>query len=113
MATDFGARRKTQADGIVLTHVLAGGSAEQAGLAARDRMIAINGYAWADFDTHWARARVGDEVVLHLFRHGVLKQAVMTVQAAAADTAYLRVEAPSRLAEWLQPPTTAPAASEL
>ena len=107
VATDFGARRKTQPDGIVLTHVLAGGSAERAGLAARDRIVAINGHAWADFDAHWARAQVGDEVVLHLFRHGVLKQVLMTVQAAAADTAYLRIEAPQRLAEWLQPPTTA------
>ena len=100
--SDFGARFKQNGDSITLTHVFNHGSAEQAGLAAQDRIIALNGFQCSDFNQLWQKLPIGDTVSLHYFRHGFLLQTELTVQAAAADTAYLKIEDQDLLSVWLQ-----------
>ena len=102
-ATDLGARYKQNGSGITLTHVLNGSSAEQAGLCPQDHIIALNGFACTDFDKQWAAFKAGEDIALHYFRHGVLRQTVLTVQNAAADTALLRIADTALLEQWLTP----------
>ena len=99
---DFGARFKQNGDSITLTHVFNHGSAECAGLSAQDRIVALNGFQCSEFDKLWQRFAVGDCVTVHYFRHGYLLQTELSVQAAAADTAYLKVEDKALLNHWLQ-----------
>ena len=102
-ATDLGARHKQNSSGITLTHVLNGGSAEQAGLCPQDHIIALNGFACTDFDKQWPAFKAGENITLHYFRHGVLRQTGLTVQNAAADTALLRIADTALLQKWLTP----------
>ena len=99
---DFGARFKQNGDSITLTHVFNHGSAECAGLSAQDRIVALNGFQCSEFDKLWQRFAVGDCVSVHYFRHGYLLQTELSVQAAAADTAYLKVEDKALLNDWLK-----------
>ncbi len=99
---DFGARFKQNGDSITLTHVFNHGSAECAGLSAQDRIVALNGFQCSEFDKLWQRFAVGDCVTVHYFRHGYLLQTELSVQAAAADTAYLKVEDKALLNDWLK-----------
>ncbi|MDO5640593.1 MAG: M61 family peptidase [Neisseria sp.] len=99
--TDFGARFKQNADSITLTHVFNGGSAENAALCPQDRIIAINGFACNAFDKQWASHSCGDKVRMHYFRHGVLHETELTVQAAEADTALLHIGNRDLMTEWL------------
>ncbi|MDO5059410.1 MAG: M61 family peptidase [Neisseria sp.] len=98
---DFGARYKQQADGIVLTHVFSDGSAEAAGLSPHDKIIACNGFACTDFAADWTGFAVGETVHLHYFRQGFLYETDLTVQAAEAFTALLRVENQKAVSQWL------------
>lgn len=98
---DFGARFKQNTDHIVLTHVLNGGSAESAALCPQDKIIALDGYACTDFAAQWARYPVGAKINIHFFRSGILRQTVLTVQAAAADTAILHITDRNLLENWL------------
>lgn len=109
-ASDFGARFKQNTADITLSHVFSHGSAEQAGLAAGDRLIALNGYAVCDFAALWAQQPVGSRASVHYFRHGVLRQTEIEVQAAQADTAWLSVADTEALAGWLHIPTAVQAA---
>ena len=99
-APDIGCRAKQQADRATISHVFTGGSAEQAALKAGDSIIAINGYACTDFIAQTETA-IGDTHRIHYFRHGVLHETTLTVQAAAASTAYLKIEDAQRLQAWL------------
>ena len=99
-APDIGCRAKQQADRATISHVFTGGSAEQAALKAGDSIIAINGYACTDFAAQ-TETRIGDTHTVHYFRHGVLHETTLTVQAAAASTAYLKIEDAQRLQAWL------------
>ena len=99
---DLGARFKQNGDSITLTHVFNHGSAECAGLSAQDRVVALNGFQCSEFDKLWQRFAVGDCVSVHYFRHGYLLQTELNIQAAAADTAYLKVEDKALLNHWLQ-----------
>ncbi|MDO4641352.1 MAG: M61 family peptidase [Neisseria sp.] len=98
---DFGARFKQNAEGIVLTHVFNGGSAENAGLCAQDKVIALNGFCCTDFARQWSQLVVGESVKLHYFRHGVLHEAETLIQAAEADTAFLKIDDRRLLNAWL------------
>ncbi|MBH5329801.1 M61 family metallopeptidase [Eikenella sp. S3360] len=102
-ANDFGARFQQNSSDITLSHVLTGGSAEQAGLAPGDRIVALNRYSTTDFAQQWQQQTPGSQVELHYFRHGVLHRTQATVQAARADTAWLTIENPAALDAWLQP----------
>ncbi|MFD1243995.1 M61 family metallopeptidase [Paralysiella testudinis] len=104
-STDFGARFSPHPYGIKLTHVLNGGSAEAAGLCAGDEIIALNQLACRDFAAAWARLAVGERISVHYFRHGLLQQTMLTVQAADTDTALLRIRDADTLQHWLNPTT--------
>ena len=99
-AADIGCRAKQQADRATISHVFTGGSAEQAALKAGDSIIAINGYACTDFIAQ-TETQIGDTHTVHYFRHGVLHQTTLTVQAAAANTAYLKIVDNARLQAWM------------
>ena len=101
-ANDFGARFQQNGSDITLSHVLNGSSAEQAGLAPGDRIIAINGYAANDFAGQWQQQKTGSQAELYYFRHGALHHTTATVQPAAANTAWLTIENPAALQAWLQ-----------
>lgn len=103
-ANDFGARFEQNNTDITLTQVFTGGSAEQAGLAAGDRIIALNGYASNDFTKQWQQQLAGSQARLHYFRHGVLHEATATVQATSAHAAWLTIKDPAALNVWLQAP---------
>ncbi len=103
-ANDFGARFQQSSSDITLSHVLTGGSAEQAGLAPGDRIVALNRYSTADFAQQWQQQTPGSQVELHYFRHGVLHRTQATVQTARPDTAWLTIENPAALDDWLQAP---------
>jgi len=45
--------------------------------------------------------QIGDRHTVHYFRHGVLHQTTLTVQAAAATTAYLKIVDNARLQAWM------------
>lgn len=100
-AGDFGARFKQEAEGIVLTHVHSGGSAECAGLCPQDKIIAVNGFACTSFEKQWPQFAVGETLHIHYFRHGVLQETGLTVQPAEADTAFLQIADHSLLRQWL------------
>lgn len=99
-APDTGCRHRQHADRAELTVVLNGSAAEQAGLMPKDNIIAVDGFACTDFAAQTATA-VGDSHTLHFFRHGVLHQARLTVRAAEADTAFLKITDPQALSHWL------------
>ena len=94
-ANDFGARFQQNGSDITLSHVLNGGSAEQAGLAPDDRIVAINGYAANNFATQWQQQKTGSQTELHYFRHGVLHH-------TSTNTAWITIENPAALQAWLQ-----------
>ena len=103
-ATDFGARFKQNSDHITISHVFNHGSAEQAGLSAQDRVIAINGFCCSDFNQQWSRLTAGEQVNIHYFRHGVLHETILMVQYARADNACLHITNPALLQNWLHTP---------
>ncbi len=100
-ASDFGARYKQNDDSITLTHVFNGGSAEAAGLSPQDRIIALDGFACTDFAARFQAFEPGDSVSVHYFRHGYLHSTTLTVQAAEADTALLRIADRALFEQWL------------
>lgn len=102
-ATDFGAKFRQDADGITLTHVFTHGSAEQAGLSPQDKIIAINRFSCTHFAVQWQSYRIGETLHIHYFRHGVLHETSLTVQAAPAHTAILSIQHPEQLqqSKWL------------
>jgi len=99
-APDSGCRFKQQDGRALISHVANGGAAERAGLKAGDTIIAVNRFACTDFAAQ-TETRAGDRHTLHYFRHGVLHETELTIQPAAADTAYLRIADAGRLARWL------------
>ncbi|MBF0803205.1 M61 family metallopeptidase [Neisseria sp. WF04] len=100
-AGDLGARFKQNAHGITLTHVFNGGSAEQAALCPKDTIIAVNGFACTAFEQQWPQFEIGETLHIHYFRHGVLHETDLTVQAAEADTAVLEITDRYLLKQWL------------
>lgn len=100
-ATDFGARFNQGNDHITLTHVFNGGTAEHAALCPQDKIIAVNGYGCKDFAAQWAQLSIGERATLHFFRAGLLRETVITVQAAEPNTALLKIENRELLEKWL------------
>lgn len=101
-ATDFGARFKQVSDGITLTHVFNGGSAEQAALCPQDKIIALNGFACTAFEKQWSQFQAGEQIQIHYFRQGVLRETLLTVQNIEADTAFLHIADPVLFDQWLK-----------
>ncbi|MDJ0738239.1 MAG: PDZ domain-containing protein [Gammaproteobacteria bacterium] len=86
-APALGARFTAQPDGLRITHVLAGGAAQSAGLCAGDQLIAIAGERVDGGNVAAVLGRVaGDAVDVHYFRRGRLVAAALPLRPAADDT---------------------------
>lgn len=97
---ELGCRFKTGAQGAVISHVFNGSACEKAGLKAGDIIIAVNRFSCTNLIAQ-AQTQVGDRHTLHYLRQGYLHQTQLTVQAAQAATAYLKIIDESALHRWL------------
>lgn len=97
---DLGCRFTQHADYAVISHVFTGGSAQEAGLKPNDKIMAIDGLACTDLFKQ-GQTRIGDKHQLHYFRHGVLNTTELIVQAAKAETAYLKIVDYQKLIRWI------------
>ncbi|HED16117.1 MAG TPA: M61 family peptidase [Gammaproteobacteria bacterium] len=107
----MGLRYKAHASGVEITHVLSGGAALDAGMAAGDIIIAVNGIR-ADALTFEKRLQnfKPDEVLqAHVFRRDELRECSVTLRSAERDTCYLEWdescddETGQRRTTWLTP----------
>ena len=87
---------KTSADGneLKLATVYDGSPAQQAGLAAGDVLLAINGLRVTPsaFDKQLGRRHAGDEIAIHAFRRDELMEFSVRLDPPARETANLRIE---------------------
>jgi predicted metalloprotease with PDZ domain len=99
-AIAIGARIAEDAIGVRLTHVLNGGSAQAAALAAGDVIISVDEIKVnaRNFEQRLHAHRSGDSVLLHFFRRDELNRTQLTIAAAPADTCALSVVASDRAA---------------
>lgn len=103
----LGARTAAEAGGVKLTHVLADGPAQAAGLAAGDVLVAIDGLRVSgdSLDARLARYRPGDVATVTGFRRDELFTREVKLAAPPADTAWLRpapgAAAAARCRAWL------------
>ena len=79
----------------VLQHVLSGGPAECAGLAARDELVALDGLraSTGTMDALLARHGPGELVRVHAFRRDELLDVLVELAAAPLDSCYLTLRA--------------------
>lgn len=77
-----------------LLHVVNGGPAEQAGLAAGDVLVAIDGLraTAASIETLREQRRAGETLSIHAFRHDELFTAALTLADAPLDTCWLALD---------------------
>jgi predicted metalloprotease with PDZ domain len=90
----LGARTAGEGGDVKLTHVLDGGAAQRAGLAAGDVIAALDGIRVTPktFDAQLARLRPGDRVRAHVFRRDELHELEIAFAAPPADTCVLRFD---------------------
>jgi predicted metalloprotease with PDZ domain len=79
----------------VLQHVFSGGPAEQAGLAAGDSIVAMDGLRMsvAAIEKLLRRRRPGESIAVHAFRRDELINTELTLMAAPDDTCWLALNA--------------------
>jgi predicted metalloprotease with PDZ domain len=98
----LGARTAGDGNDVRLTHVLHGGAALAAGLAAGDVIVAMDGIRVTPktLEGRLAQLKPGDRARLHVFRRDELHEIGVTFAAAPADTCVLRFDkrAPARAA---------------
>jgi predicted metalloprotease with PDZ domain len=89
----LGMRTGTEGGNVRITHVLDGGAAQKAGLAAGDIVIALDGLRVTPdhFDNQLSRYRPGETVTLHTFRRDELYVVDVTLAAAKPDAWSLSV----------------------
>jgi predicted metalloprotease with PDZ domain len=89
----LGVRTASDAGAVKLTHVLDGGAAQAAGLAANDVLIALDGLRVtpASLDKMIETRSPGDTLLVHAFRRDELMTFNLTLKPAAADTVALRL----------------------
>ena len=90
----LGARTRAEGRELVVTHVLDGGAAQAAGLAAGDVIVAVDGVRPGPgaLDAMLDRRRPGDEVVLHLFRRDQLLALRVRLCRSPRDTCVLSLK---------------------
>jgi predicted metalloprotease with PDZ domain len=90
----LGARTAAEEADVKLTHVLEGGAAQRATLAAGDVIAAIDGIRVTPktLETRLARLRPGDRVRAHVFRRDELHEVEIELAAPPADTCVLRLD---------------------
>jgi len=104
----LGIRARAQGDDTAVTHVLEGGAAQEAGIAAGDLLVAVDGLrpGQTGLDAALARRRAGERVGIHAFRRDELMSFEVQLQRADADTCVLTESAGARrklLERWLRP----------
>ncbi len=89
----LGARLVDCDKGIKLTQVFNGESAEQAGLAAGDVIIAVDRLQMnkQQLQQKLQHCKTGDTLVVHAFRRDELRDVTLTLQAAPLTTCYLQI----------------------
>ena len=106
--TMLGIRARAQGDDSAVTHVLEGGAAQEAGIAAGDLIVAVDGLrpGQAGLDAALAKRRAGERVGIHAFRRDELLSFEARLRRADADTCALTESAGARarlLGRWLRP----------
>jgi predicted metalloprotease with PDZ domain len=99
-----------------LQTVFSGGAAHQAGLAAGDVLIALDGLrvSAANIESKFQRYQPGAEVLIHAFRRDELMSFRVKLQAAEKNICYLRFETETQAAQlqhrkaWLGLPESPP-----
>src|SRR5713101_4686358 len=104
----LGIRARAQGDDNAVTHVLEGGAAQEAGIAAGDLLVAVEGLrpGQAGLDAALAKRRAGERVRIHAFRRDELMSFEAQLKRADADTCVLTESAGARrrlLERWLKP----------
>jgi len=108
-AVSLGATIRGANDRLEVVSVTNGGSAEQAGVAPGDVLVALDGLALteANVDARLKGLRVNDRLDLHVFRGDELLTLPIRFQAAPEDTCYLKpaddvdTDVEARRAAWL------------
>ncbi len=87
----LGVRSRSDGKDLVVTHVLEGGEAQVAGLAAGDVLVAIDGLrpGQGGLDAALAKRRPGDRLTVHTFRRDELMSFEVRLGRAGADTCVL------------------------
>jgi len=90
---DFGIRTTDNCGDLKITHVLDGGAAQKAGLAAGDTIVALDELRVTPktFESRLGNYRPGDTVQVHAFRRDELLVLDVTLAAPPADTCVLSV----------------------
>jgi len=90
----LGARTAGEGGDLKLTHVLDGGPAQAAGLAAGDVLFALDGLRATPktIESLLGRHRSGDTVRVHAFRRDELLELEVRLAAPALDTCFLRFQ---------------------
>ena len=101
----LGVRTRAEGKDLVVTHVLEGGAAQAAGLAAGDVIAAVDGIRASSLDPVLDRRKPGDEIVLHAFRSGELILLRARLRASPRDTCVLSLNSAgdgAPLRRWLE-----------
>jgi predicted metalloprotease with PDZ domain len=104
----LGIRARAQDDDTAVTHVLEGGAAQEAGIAAGDLIVAVDGLrpGQAGLDAALAKRRPGERVKIHAFRRDELMSFEARLRRADTDTCVLSESAGARrrlFERWLRP----------
>lgn len=87
----LGIRARLENADSEVTHVLEGGAAQEAGIAAGDVIVAVEGLrpGRAGLDAALAKRRAGERVTIHAFRRDELMSFEVRLKRAEADTCVL------------------------
>jgi len=87
----LGIRAKTEGGDTSVTHVLEGGAAQEAGIAAGDVVVAVEGLrpGQAGLDGALAKRSAGERVTIHAFRRDELMTFEVRLKRAEPDTCVL------------------------
>ncbi|WP_339879883.1 PDZ domain-containing protein [Pseudidiomarina gelatinasegens] len=100
----LGAKYKASNNGLELLVVFAGEAAQECGLSATDRIIAIDNLQITDSNIKeiFERYRPGDEVTVHAFRRDELITLQLTWHAPKPTSYLLSVSDPQQVQGWLR-----------
>lgn len=101
----LGANYKVSGSGLELASVTVGGAAHQAGLAARDLIVALDGIKASS--QRWQELQhspQGASIEVHFFRRDHLRQCQLTLQSPSPDSCGLRLTDQRPAFDWLNAP---------
>jgi predicted metalloprotease with PDZ domain len=100
---DLGCFLQERDGGLQLMRVVENGSAQMAGLAAGDVIIAVNGLKLnlAQTEQQLKLANADDVWNIHVFRRDELNEFEVTLQTSAETTIALRIDDPEQAQKWL------------